>query len=314
MPDSMSTPFTLPWLPPAYTVIVPGRGEFFVRHHQHRDPDAPLVVLLHGWTASADIQFVTAYPALAEHCSFIGIDHRGHGRGLRPYEAFTLEDAADDMALVLRRLGLNSAIAVGYSMGGPISMLLARRHPDLVAGLVVQATALEWSVKLADRVKWWLLPLLGSVLRSRGSKFALRHLLPRVLHADHEFGPYVPWLLGELQRSSPDGLVEAGRALRHYDARPWASSLDQPAAQLITTKDRLVRPRKQWALANALGSEVRELDHDHLVTLEHPSAYAGVTVDLVRSVADRIGRNSVRDRLVVDQSEAVTAPSDRSSS
>lgn len=178
MPDPIRTPFRLPWLPPAYTVIVPGRGEFFVRHHQHRDPDAPLVVLLHGWTASADIQFVTAYPALAEHCSFIGIDHRGHGRGLRTDEAFTLEDAADDMALVLRHLGLRSAITVGYSMGGPIAMLLARRHPDLVAGLVVQATALEWSVKLTDRIKWWLLPLFGSVLRSRGSKFALRHLLP----------------------------------------------------------------------------------------------------------------------------------------
>ena len=75
--------FHMPWMPPAEIVRVDGRGEFFVRRHQHPDPAAPTVMLLHGWTASADLQFFTAYRGLAEHYSFIGIDHRGHGRGLR---------------------------------------------------------------------------------------------------------------------------------------------------------------------------------------------------------------------------------------
>ena len=32
---------------------------------------------------------------------------------------------------------------LGYSMGGPIALLLARRHPDRVRGLVLVATAAE---------------------------------------------------------------------------------------------------------------------------------------------------------------------------
>jgi hypothetical protein len=55
----------VPWLPEGRLVRVEGRGELFARIHRHTDPDAPVVLLLHGWTASVDLQFVTAYEALA---------------------------------------------------------------------------------------------------------------------------------------------------------------------------------------------------------------------------------------------------------
>ena len=99
------------------------------------------MLLLHGWTASADLQFFTAYRSLAEHFSFVAIDHRGHGRGLRSNIPFELEDAADDAAGLVEALGVCPVITVGYSMGGPISLLFARAHPDLVRAIVVQATA-----------------------------------------------------------------------------------------------------------------------------------------------------------------------------
>ena len=70
-------------MPEGRLVRVDGRGELFARLHRHPDPDAPVVLLLHGWTASIDLQFVTAYEALAARYTFVGIDHRGHGRGLR---------------------------------------------------------------------------------------------------------------------------------------------------------------------------------------------------------------------------------------
>ena len=119
----------MPWLPEGRTLVVPGRGELFYRSHRHADPAAPTVLLLHGWTATADLQFFTAYEALAARCSFVTLDHRGHGRGLRPEARFELEDAADDAAALVEALGVGPVITVGYSMGGPVSMLLARRHP-----------------------------------------------------------------------------------------------------------------------------------------------------------------------------------------
>ena len=135
----MTAAFELPWMPPAEIVRVEGRGEFFVRRHVHRDPHAPTVVLLHGWTASADLQFFTAYRALAERVSFIGIDHRGHGRGPRTLNPFDFDEVADDHVAVARQLGIEQAVLVGYSMGGPIALddrpsPFRFRHGDRGAG------------------------------------------------------------------------------------------------------------------------------------------------------------------------------------
>ncbi len=277
----------LPWLPPAEIVRLEGRGEMFVRNHRHEDPAAPTVLLLHGWTASADLQFFTAYRALAQRCSFIAVDHRGHGRGLRSLDSFSLEDAADDAYLVARALGVDRVIAVGYSMGGPITLQLARRHPEFVSGIVVESTALEWRATWRERLTWQWLPVLGVVLRSWAYPRYLRRSLPRLIPTDHQLEPYIPWLQAEIQRGDAHAIVQAGRALSTFDARSWAGSLDVPAAMLVTTKDRLVRPRKQRALAAALGATVDEVHADHLCPWEQPDQFASSTVALVESVARR---------------------------
>jgi pimeloyl-ACP methyl ester carboxylesterase len=274
-----------PWLPEGHTLVAPGRGELFYRFHRHLDPDAPVVLLLHGWTASGDLQFFTAYEALAARCSFITIDHRGHGRGMRWELGFELEDVADDAAALVEALGVGPVIAVGYSMGGPVSMLLARRHPHLVRALVVQATALEWCSSWLDRVRWKTARIIGPLLRSFAYQRWLRHGISRLLGEHHPLQVYVPWLSGELRRNDAISIVQAGQALSRYDARPWAGDLGKPAVSLITTRDRLVRPRKQRALAEALGAEVRELAGDHLSAWEHPDEFAAATVELVELAA-----------------------------
>jgi 3-oxoadipate enol-lactonase len=275
----------IPWLPEGHTLLVPGRGELFYRFHRHPDPDAPIALLLHGWTGSGDLQFFTAYEALAERCSFITIDHRGHGRGLRSEQRFELEDVADDAAVLVESLGVAPVIAVGYSMGGPLAMLVARRHPRLVRGIVVEATALEWCSSRLDRVRWKTVRIIGPMLRSFAYQRWLRHGIRRLLGAGHPILVYVPWLSGEMRRNDPQAIVQAGQALSRFDARPWAHELGKPAAALVTTRDRLVKPRKQRALAEALGAEVRELAGDHLSPWVHPDEFAAATVELIELVA-----------------------------
>ncbi len=275
---------SLPWLPPGHTTVLPGRGEVFYRHHRHADPATPTVLLLHGWTASADLQFFTAYEELAQHCSFIGVDHRGHGRGLRSASAFTLEDAADDAAALVQHLALGPVITVGYSMGGPISMLLAQRHPTLVSGMVVQATALEWRATRWERARWKTVNLLGPMLRSFAYPRSIRAGIRRLLGNHHPLMPFVPWLAAEMRRNDTFNIVQAGQALSQYDARSWAGALGKPAAAVVTTKDRLVFPRKQRALAAALGATVIELAGDHLAPWENPEEFAVATVQAVQAV------------------------------
>src|SRR2546423_791782 len=72
---------------------------------------------------------------------------------------------ADDAAALLEHLGIRRAIVAGYSMGGPIAMLTWQRHPELVAGLVLGATALEWRATLRERFVWRFLSVLEVSLR-----------------------------------------------------------------------------------------------------------------------------------------------------
>ncbi len=274
----------MPWLPPGHTMVLPGRGEVFYRYHRHADPLAPTLLLLHGWTASADVQFFAAYEALGEHYSFVAIDHRGHGRGLRSPEKFELVDAADDAALLVQGLGLQQVITVGYSMGGPISLLLTQRHPQLVQALVMQATALEWRASWYERLKWKTVHVLGPMLRSGVFPRWMRWGIRNLLGVNHSLAPYVPWLASELHRNDTFSVVQAGQSLSRYDAREFAPGLGKPAASMITTRDRLVGPRKQRALADALNAFVVEVADDHLVAWTSPDEFAKTTVQLVQHV------------------------------
>jgi 3-oxoadipate enol-lactonase len=273
-----------PGLPPAYIVRLEGRGETFVRHHQG-PADAPVLLLLHGWTASADLQWCTTYPTLCERWSVIAIDHRGHGRGIRSEEKFTIEDCADDAAAAVRLLVPGrKVVAVGYSMGGPIALRLWHRHRDLVSGVVLEATALEWQTAFEDRLRWRLLVLLEQVLRSRRlHRWVARYLREEVLH-NPELEPYVPWILAEMRRTDPRAIIEAGRALETFDARPFAPAMDVPAAIVLTTGDHVVRPVKQRALAAAVRARVFEIAGDHDATMALAHQFAEVTARAVEAV------------------------------
>jgi 3-oxoadipate enol-lactonase len=273
-----------PHLPPARTVVVGGRGEFFVRHHQHPDPGAPVVLLLHGWTASSDLQFFTAYAGLSEFATVVGIDHRGHGRGLRPDVDVTLEDCADDAAAVCAALGIESVVATGFSMGGPVAMLLARRHRSLVSGLVLQATALEWRASARERARFRVSRLLGPITRRLIRPATIRFAFSRRITRDHPLRRHLGWMMSEWRRNDPWHMAQAGRAISRFDARPWAGGLAIPTVVVLTTRDRLVPPRKQRALAEATSAEVLPIDGDHFVNVGNPTEFSVVTARAVRLV------------------------------
>jgi pimeloyl-ACP methyl ester carboxylesterase len=275
-------------LPPGRIRLLPDRGEVFYRHHEGGVPGAPPLLLLHGWTASADLQWFTAYSALGERYPFVAIDHRGHGRGLRSDETFTLEDAADDAAALVEELGLGPVVVVGYSMGGPIASLMAHRHPELVSGLVLEATALEWRSTLRDRASWWGLNLLNSFMRSRASRWFGRRAVRILANWNPDLEPYLGWIIAEARRGDAADITDAGRALSRYDARPFAASLRRPSAVVFTTRDRMVRAPKQRALARALDAPVFELASDHFAFWADAKEFADVTRQAVDDVVSRL--------------------------
>jgi 3-oxoadipate enol-lactonase len=257
-----------PSLPVGALVRVPDRGDVFVRY-QAGAAGAPTVLLLHGWMASADINWLGTFPALAGRYHVVAMDHRGHGRGIRTREAFSLEDCADDAAGLLRELGVRNAIVAGYSMGGPVALLLARRHPDRVRGLVLVATAAELARTGPWRGMGALVPLLGPLVRSGMPDRVLAGVGGR-LAVLGELADHVPWLAGELKRLHPSDIVGAGTAIAKFDARPWLTELAAPAASVVTRHDVVVPPHRQRAIAAALGAPVIEVDGGHAVCVTDP--------------------------------------------
>ena len=175
-------------------------------------------------------------------------------------------------------------VTVGYSMGGPISLLFARRHPEMVRGMVVQATALEWRARWWERAQWKGVGALGALLRSRVYQRWIRNGIRRLLGPEHSMLPYVPWVATEVHRNDVGSIVQAGRSLGRYDATAWARYLGKPAGALITPPDHLVGPRKQRALADALGAHVVEIADDHLASWTSPDDFAKATLVLVQHV------------------------------
>ena len=116
------------------------------------------------------------------------------------------------------------AIVVGYSMGGPVGLLLARRHPDRVAALVVQATALEWQRAARERAVWRMLPVMDLGLRLGIGAVFINRVLRRAAGEAPELDGYRPWLAAEFRRATARDLVGAGHALSRYDATPSADS------------------------------------------------------------------------------------------
>jgi pimeloyl-ACP methyl ester carboxylesterase len=276
-----------PGLPDGYIALLPNRGEVFYRYHRG-DPTLPTLLLLHGWTASADLQWFTAYQQLGERYSFIAVDHRGHGRGLRTDVAFRLEDVADDAAALVEQLGVGPVVTVGYSMGGPLSLLMARRHPHLVAGLVLEATSLEWRANWWDRMTWRGLFLMEMFLRSRVSRWLGHVAVRRLADFNPDIEPYLGWIQAEARRGDPAALIDAGRALARYDARTFATAIHRPSAVVITTHDHGVSPAKQRALAEAIEAERFELDGDHFGFWSHSKEFSEVTRRAVDDVVKRL--------------------------
>jgi 3-oxoadipate enol-lactonase len=244
-------------MPPARTVLVPGRGEFFLRD---TGGDGTPVMLLHGWMASADLNWCGAYHALKDSgYRVLAIDHRGHGRGLRPLERFRLVDCAADAAGVLRTLEAAPALVVGYSMGGAIAQLVARDHPEVTSGVVLSGTAQHWQEPRSKRT-FRTMGVLGLTL-SMAPRASWKWGLGRVgLPASGQ----TAWLQSELMRHSARDIAEAGRELARFDSRPWLRTVAAPVAVVVTTRDELVPPRKQRALAAAARAHVFEAPIRHL--------------------------------------------------
>lgn len=97
------------------------------------------LILLHGGLGAIEM-FGPNLPALAQNRQVIGVDLQGHGRTADIDRPLSVPFMADDIAALIKHLGLGRVDIMGYSLGGGVALLTAIRHPEVVDRLVVVST------------------------------------------------------------------------------------------------------------------------------------------------------------------------------
>ena len=255
----------------------------FVRDTAGAD-GATAVFLLHGLGATAALNWPGAAQALGVEFRVLEVDHRGHGRGIRSARRFRLEDCADDLVALADVVGVERFVAAGYSMGGPIALLAGRRHPDRVAGLVLCATSARFTDE--DAAPNSLVGTIAAGLRLTPPVLRRGMAASMLGYAGRRYELPAAYI-EEMRRHDPAAIVEAAQAVRNFDATPWLGEVSCPAASIITTRDRLVSPRRQLDLARRLGAVARYVHADHYVAAREPGRFLPALVESCRSVVVR---------------------------
>jgi pimeloyl-ACP methyl ester carboxylesterase len=100
------------------------------------------LVLLHGGLGAIEM-FGPNLPALAKGRQVIGVDLQGHGRTADIDRPIDTAFMADDVAALIKHLGLDRADVMGYSLGGGVALQTAIRHPDVVDRLILVSTPIR---------------------------------------------------------------------------------------------------------------------------------------------------------------------------
>lgn len=237
-----------PSLPPGEFIDLPERGQLFVRRTSG-PPGSPTVVLLHGWTVTADLNWYPAFEPISQRASVVAFDHRGHGQGV-PTRRFRFSDCAADVLAVADALDIDRFVCVGYSMGGAIAQLAARSAPDRITGLVLGATSTSFRGRGLRAIRFSLLPVVAAASRLAPVKLRYWGWEQTVFNV---IGTNIGrWAQTEVLKGDPQAMLDAGTELFNFDSSPWIAELPMPIAQVRTLGDNVVPDYLQQELADAV--------------------------------------------------------------
>ncbi len=237
------------------------------------------VVLLHAFPLSAD-QWLPQLARVPPGWQFIAPDLRGF-RGAGPafgqpgLDGVTMDDYAEDVAILMSHLDIERFAVCGLSMGGYAALALMRRIPERIVGLMLADTRAG-----ADSVE------------GRAGRDAMRQLL-RDEGAAGVATAMSSKLLGETTRkeqpdladalrvmitmNTPDAIDAAILALKDRpDATPQLAGIRCPTLVVCGEEDTITPVAESEALVSAIpgAALVRLPRAGHLSNLETPFAFS----------------------------------------
>ena len=267
-------------VPEGRLLELPGRGQTWLTDVPGPGPDAPAVILLHAVGCTGLLTWFPTIERLSEKYRVVVFDQRWHGRGIVS-EHFSIRDCADDVVAVSEALGLEGPVVAGYSMGSIVAQRVWRQHPDRIGGLVLAATTDHFRTTGSERVFHQGMELgmgaLRTLSRSRTVSAAGRMAGDLLDPTDmHE------WALAQWRSTSGWAVAQAVASLGRHHSTPWLSRIDVPTAVVVTTKDRVLAPARQRAIAARIpGATVHEAPCGHAGCVLQADAFVPAFLEAV---------------------------------
>ena len=234
--------------------------------------DGEVLLLFHAfpldlsmWDAQVD--------ALAATHRVMRFDARGFGGSAAGDGPLTMERIADDGAALLDHLGIEKAVVGGCSMGGYAAFAFVRRHPQRLAGLVLQDTRAGADTAEAKAGR----STLAAKVLAEGASAALEAFLPKLVgETTHRERPaVVAGLRGRILATSPQAIANAlhGLAAR-ADSRETLPTIAVPTLVLVGSEDVLTPASEAATMAAAIPRARLDVipGAGHLANLENTAA------------------------------------------
>lgn len=121
---------------PGYRICV-NDVQIYYEYFDHEDPDAKVVVLVHGFLSST-VSFRKLLPYLTKTYKVVSLDLPGFGQSEKSTSfIYKLSNYGQLIIDFLDKLNIQNAILIGHSMGGQISMHAAKKSPKRIEKLIL---------------------------------------------------------------------------------------------------------------------------------------------------------------------------------
>lgn len=261
------------------------------------------IVLVHCFTCAIN-WWDGMTPILARQHRVIAVDLLGHGGSEKPSSGYSIENQADLVAQVLGRLGVRDAEVVGHSLGGPISIALAERSPQLVNRLVVIDSVPDSSYGDVGFIgELPFKPVIGQTLWRIKPDFSIKDGLEVAFAPGFEvpdaFVADVKWMTYSAYTGSHDAFDDytGEKALPQR-----AAATGKPTLAIMGAEEQIASdPSASLAAYRAAGAETRLIQGaGHSPNVEKPAETAALVLAFgsIKSPAKRVKRaDAAQDRL-----------------
>ena len=230
--------------------------------------DAPVLVL--GPSLGTDVGLFDAQvPEFAQRHRVLRYDLRGHGRSQVVPGPCTVADLAEDVLVLLDRLGVQRFSYAGVSIGGAIGQQLALTVPDRVERLALLATAAQF----ADPPSW---PVRAQQVREHGTEFLVPSRTDTWFTAAwaEQHPAEAERLLAMLRTTPAEGYAACCDAIGAFDVRGRLGAISAPTLVLAGQEDPATTGEMMRELAEGIsGAEFIVVPGAaHLPNATHPDA------------------------------------------